>query len=186
MDMIEFNPLSSLLPLQVPNVVAMTALATERRFNLRTRTNSLAAVSEAFAIALPDRMGDTSNNDGRCAICVGPDEWLISVAMEEGGAICKSADDVAVRVPLSLVEITDRECALRLDGPKAAYILKAACPIDVAAMQVGSAKRTLFDQADVLILRESEAAFRIQMLRSWAVHVCSLLAIVSREVATGL
>ena len=94
--------------------------------------------------------------------------------------------NLAQKTPLSLVETTDRDCSLRVAGPKAAYALKAVCPHDVEAMSVGTATRTLFDHADLLVVRETATSFRLQVLRSWTPHVTSLLSKIGREVATGL
>ena len=186
MNVVEYNPVLSLPSVLLPGVIELTPLATEARFNLRVRLSSLPEVSKALGCELPSRMGDMATNGGRRAISVGPDEWLLSASIDAGDDIKRAIGDLANRLPVSLVDVTDRECALRIDGPQSAYVLKAACPIDVSAMSVNTATRTLFDQADVLIVRESETTYRLQVLRSWSVHVASLLAVISREVATGL
>lgn len=184
MKIVEYNPISTVLPLHFPGVLDVTALETEARFNLRARSNALEDISKALGFALPTRMGDVADSRDRCVICVAPDEWLLSAPLGQRSEI-KAVFDKAT-LPLSLVEITDRECGFRISGSKAAYTLKAACPHNVSEMTVNTATRTLFEQADVTVLRESETSYRLQMLRSWSVHVASLLAVIGREVATGL
>ncbi|WP_018240442.1 sarcosine oxidase subunit gamma [Ensifer sp. BR816] len=186
MNIAENNPLSSLPTLLLSGVFELMPVATEARFNLRARHSSVAEISRTIGINLPARMGDVVATQGKRAICVGPDEWLLSCEFENSSDLMTAVGELSRSTALSLVEITDRDCGLRVVGPKAAYALKAACPYDVEAMPQNTATRTLFDQADVLVVREGENSYRLQMLRSWSTHVGTLMAIIGREIAADL
>ena len=93
---------------------------------------------------------------------------------------------LSARLPLSLVDIGDREIALALEGPAALDLLATGCPLDLARMPVGAGTRTVFDTVQVVLTREAEDRFRLEVWRSFAPHVRALLAIAAEELAAGL
>ena len=89
-------------------------------------------------------------------------------------------------MPHSLTVISDREFTIAITGPRAQEFLTVACPLDLSRMAPGTAKRTLFDSAQVVLIRDAEDAFRIEVWRSFFPHVSELLVIAQREFACGL
>lgn len=148
------------------------------RLSLRVKPAHRAAVGHALGLDLPARVGARSTAGNTEALCLGPDEWLI--VAPEGRAPVRPA------APHSLVDISDREITLRLSGPAVLDLLAACCPRNVAAMPVGSAARTVFDSATVILWRDGPTDFRMDIWRSFAPHVRSLLAQVRTELAAGL
>ena len=53
-------------------------------------------------------------------------------------------------------------------------------------MPVGNGARTVFDAAQVVLVRESEDRFDLTVWRSFAPHVRELLETARRELAVGL
>ena len=94
--------------------------------------------------------------------------------------------ELAARIPLSAVEVSDREITWRLDGPAVLDLLATGCPLDLARMPTGSGTRTVFDTAQVVLTREAEDRFHLTVWRSFAPHVRALLDLATAELAAGL
>ncbi|MFD2236917.1 sarcosine oxidase subunit gamma [Aureimonas populi] len=179
-----FDPLDAIAPAPFAAPFAVRPAEPCARFSLRIDPASLAQASEAFGLSIPSRIGGVEGEEGRRAVCVGPDEWFLFCRPRDGAAL--PALFAALPAPLSLVEVSDRECALLVEGPRAAYALMAVCPLDLEAMAAGTATRTLFDKVAVLLVKETPERFRLEFWRSYAAHVHGLLETIGRELAAGL
>lgn len=164
--------------------VTIEELAPAARFALRVRAGHRAAVSAALALDLPMRVGDRVEANGREALCLGPDEWL--VLAPESTAPAAAAAAIYGEAPHSLVEISDREITLRLSGPQVLDLLATCCPRDVAALAVGRGVRTVFDSATVTLWRDGPETFRMDVWRSFLPHVRALLGLAEAELRAGL
>jgi len=164
--------------------VLVEDLAPVLRLSLRLKPVHRATLGQALGLDLPTRVGSRSSAAGTEALCLGPDEWLI--AAPEGTPLADAARAVYATAPHSLVDISDREITLRLSGPAVLDVLATCCPRNVAAIPVGSAARTVFDSATVILWRDGPTDFRMDVWRSFAPHVRSLLAQVQDEVTAGL
>jgi len=163
-------------PLQI-RVAADTA-----RFSLRIAPTLLAAASQAFALDLPPKIGAVAADGAKLAVCLGPDEWYLTAPLSEHDAVESRFAELYATVPHSLVDIGHREVSIEIEGPKAMLTLQSAIAFDIAAMPVASGRRTLFDKAQIVLLRTSEASFRIEVWRSFSEHVWGLLEATSREI----
>lgn len=159
--------------------VRVTELPPRARFSLRLREAGIAAASAALALELPRRIGQTTTAGGRRALMLGPDEWLIEGPDGDRPALPEG-------LPGALVDISDREIAFRIEGPRAAELLSIGIARDLRRLAPGRGCRTAFDSAQVVLLREAEDAFTLSVWRSFARHVADLLAIGQRELACGL
>lgn len=166
--------------------VSLSFPSTVARFSLRLRIADLAAASEAFGLVLPERIGATTRTDARRALCLGPDEWMLDAPAEGEADIVRAFAVALAEVPHSLVVIGDREIAVSLEGPQAVTLLSVGCPIDVAALPVGSGRRTVFDGVQVVLRREAPERFTLEIWRSFMPHVWALLNTGNRELALGL
>ncbi len=166
--------------------VSVAVLPPVARLNLRIAPADLDTASATFGLPLPGKIGQGQAKGDRAAWCLGPDEWLLHAPEVEQAAIV--ADFAAVRAltPHSLTVISDREFTIAITGPSAQELLSVACPLDLLRMAPGTAKRTLFDSAQVVLIRDSDDAFRIEVWRSFFPHVSELLDIALREFACGL
>jgi sarcosine oxidase subunit gamma len=149
-----------------------------------TRISLRLADPAASGIGLPVQVGSRSVDGTRTALCLAPDEWLVEVP--EAGRDGLLAALAGTTVPMSAVEVSDREITLALEGPGVLDLVATGCPRDLARMPVGSGARTVFDTAQVVLTREAEDRFHLTVWRSFLPHVRALLDIAQRELAAGL
>ena len=174
-------PLSAFPPAtQVETPAAkVSSILPKPRFSLRAR-GDLAPLEQALGVALPRKIGQTVKGAVELA-CLGPDEWLVLAA--DPAPIVDACAGVYARLPHSLVEITAREVSFVIEGPRAAELMTIGCARDIDAIPVGSARRTLFDGATVILWRDAETRFRIDVWNSFAPHLLHLLQVGARELA---
>ena len=165
--------------------VAIAILPPVARFNLRVRPADIAAASKAFGVTLPERIGQGAHAAGRSSWALGPDEWLLHAPESEASGIAAAFATIRADTPHSLVDISDRELAIAVEGARAEELLTAGCPIDLRRIDPGDAKRTVFDTAQIVLLRDAPDRFRIEVWRSFASHVEDLLHTVNAELASG-
>lgn len=173
-------------PVNSFDAVSVAVLPPVARFNLRIAPADLAVASKAFGVSLPEKIGQGTQDGQRAAYCIGPDEWLLQAAEADQSAIVSAFDSARANTPNSLTVISDREHSIAITGPAAIDLLSVACPLDLSRMAVGSAKRTVFDYAQVVLIRDGEDAFRLEVWRSYFPHVHGLLQIAIKEFAAGL
>ena len=70
-------------------------------------------------------------------------------------AIASAFAGLYADLPHSLVEISDREIAVTLEGPEATTLLTVGCPVDVAGFDVSTGARTIFDGVQVVLYRDA-------------------------------
>jgi sarcosine oxidase, subunit gamma len=168
--------------LHVEAALVMRPAADAARFSLRIDPKHLDAASTAFGLRFPETIGHMVQGGGRTAVALGPDEWYLMAPLPEGEPIERSFAALYASVIHSLVDISDREVGIELEGARAALALQSAIAFDVEAMPVGSGCRTVFDRVQIILLRETEHRFRIEVWRSFADHVGQLIEAVAREV----
>ena len=113
-----------------PALLSMTPVNAIPRFSLRVASTDIAAAGDAFGLTLPDTIGSCSDAGGRRALCLGPDEWYLTM---EIGSLAPAVADLADRMrPLrhSLVDISDRDIGIDVTGRAAAEVLSSGCPLD--------------------------------------------------------
>lgn len=172
-------------PVKSFDAVSVTVLPTVARFNLRITPGDLAIASKAFGLKLPGKIGQGAAKGARSAWCLGPDEWLLHAPEAEQPAIVAAFASTRAGTPHSLTVISDREFTIGINGRRAAELLSVGCPLDLALMAPGTAKRTVFDSAQVVLICDGAEAFRIEVWRSFFPHVHELLEIATRELASG-
>jgi sarcosine oxidase subunit gamma len=138
------------------------------RFSLR--------LADSTGLDLPVAINSSLTANGRTALRLGPDEFLLLLPEGEAPA-------TAFPQPHALVDISHRQSAILLDTPHAAAMLNAGCPLDLdeRAFPVGMATRTLFMKADIVLWRTGGDSFHIEVWRSFAPYVWSLLKVVGQE-----
>ena len=154
------------------------------RFSLRIDPSAAATAATAFGAPLPARIGQTAPSGGRLALQLGPDEWQLIAPLSEGDAIVESFG--RLQAPHSLVDVGHREVGILVEGEAASLALSSAIAFDIEEMPVGTGCRTVFDKAQIILIRETENRFRIEVWRSFADHVRHILHAVSREIALDI
>lgn len=172
------------IPGNTASRLSIRAAEETARFSLRIDPAAVEAAGTAFGVPLPTRIGGFTAAGGRTALQLGPDEWMLTAPVAEGDGVADAF--AALREPHSLVDIGHRETGILVEGEAAALALRSAIAFDVEAMAVGTGCRTLFDKAQIVLVREDKNRFRIEVWRSFADHVRGLLNAVSREIALGL
>ena len=163
---------------------AARALPFATRFSLRGGADVVAPVTAAFGVAPPLKPLGSAAAGERAALWQGPDEWLL-IAEAEAGDLGAKLEAALGDVFHTLVDISHRQVALALEGPTAARLLAAGCPLDLdlSAFPVGMATRTLFVKAEIGLWRRAETSFRLETLRSFAPYVAHMLVEAARDQA---
>ncbi|MCX2725258.1 sarcosine oxidase subunit gamma [Roseibium salinum] len=165
------------------SAVTVTLLAPVARLSLRAREAELPALSTALGIELPTRVGARAASGTTEVLCLGPDEWQILAAEADAPGLIAACAGVYDQAPHSLTEITDREISVQIEGPKAADLLTLGCPRDIDRLSEGEGRRTLLDGSTVVLWRDGADRFRVDIWRSFAPHVLSLLETGCAELA---
>lgn len=124
--------------------------------------------------------------DSRAALWLGPDEWLLLAPPGQAQSLIASIAEKLAGIPHALVEISDRNQGLLLDGPGSEDVLSAGCPLDldIASFPVDACTRTLFGKAEIVLWRTSPQSFRLEVARSFLPYVIGLLDLAVRDAAT--
>ncbi len=132
------------------------------RYSLRARQPQ--ALEKLLGIKVPTKIGAT---EGGIA-CLGPDEWLmrapagISIPLGEGLAI-------------AVTDVSERSICLNVEGPDAARLLMSGCPLDLDRFAVGRATRTIYETVEIIVIRNSEHCFHVEVWRSFAAWLWTAL-----------
>lgn len=157
------------------------------RFVFRGDAAAAAKAGAAFGAALPQSPLAAESTGERAALWQGPDEWLLLARPSTEGpqavdALARSlAGEIAAALgetPHSLVDVSERNVALLLEGPGAADLLNAHVFLDLdpAAFPVGMVTRTLFTKAEIVLWRTGEQNFAVECWSSFAPYVEGHLA----------
>lgn len=135
--------------------VTLSLAAPMTRFSLRARQTE--RLEQLLGLKLPRKIGATEAG----AACLGPDEWLLRAP---AGTILPSG----AGLPVAITEVSERSVCLIAEGPLAAQVLAAGCPLDLDRFAVGRATRTVFETVEIVLLRTGETRFEIEVWRSFA------------------
>jgi len=124
---------------------------------------------------LPGKVGQGAAKGDGAAYCLGPDEWLLHTSEGEQADIVAAFAAIRTKTPHSLTVLSDREIAIGIEGARAEELMTVGCPVNLARMKSGTAKRTVFDAAQVVLLRDAPDRFRMEVRRSFFPHVHELL-----------
>lgn len=125
------------------------------RYSLRARQAQ--ALETLLGVKVPNKIGAT---EGGMA-CLGPDEWLLRTPI--GTNLPNGAG-----LPVAITDISERSICLAIEGPGAAHLLMAGCPLDLDRFAVGRATRTIFETVEITIIREGDSRFQVEVWRSFA------------------
>ncbi len=164
-----------------PSSIGPAAPAT--RFIFRGPPEAARLCGGAFGCALPAEACRARHEEGRAALWLGPDEWLL-LAPDAVAPDAVAPADLASQiekavgdVPHSLVDVSHRQVGVEVKGPGAAALINAGCPLDLdrRAFPLDMSTRTLLAKADITLWREAEEVFRIEVARSFAPYVMNFL-----------
>jgi heterotetrameric sarcosine oxidase gamma subunit len=145
------------------------------RVIVRADPPTASAIGGMLGVTLPTEPCHATTSSDRAALWLGPDEWLVlageDAAFSEPGACA------------SIVDVSHRDTAVSVSGPRAEWAINAFCALDLhpAAFPVGMCTRTVFGKAQIVLWRTGEAAFHIEVARSFAPYVWACLEEARRE-----
>jgi sarcosine oxidase, subunit gamma len=125
------------------------------RYSLRARQAQ--ALETLLDVKVPQKIGAT---EGGIA-CLGPDEWLMRAPR---GTTIAPGDGME----LAITDISERAICLIVEGPRAAKVLMSGCPLDLEMFVAGRAARTIFETVEIILIRETEDRFHVEVWRSFA------------------
>ncbi|MGE7367627.1 sarcosine oxidase subunit gamma [Neorhizobium sp. NPDC001467] len=167
------------------SVVRLEPAAPAERISLRLAAADIVAMSAALGVDLPTKPKTSTCADGRTALWLGPDEWLVIAddMGEIGTGLTASA--AKATVPHSATDVSHRNTAILVSGPGAATAINTGCPQDLSlnAFPVGACSRTIFGKVEIVLLRTAEDAFRVEVWRSFSDYAFGLLAEGARDAA---
>jgi sarcosine oxidase, subunit gamma len=154
--------------------VKLAVLQPAERISLRAPEASVAALSKALGVTLPNQPKTSASKAGRTALWLGPDEWLVI----DETAKDPLADCARVTALHSAVGISHRNVAIAVTGSAAAATINSGCPQDLSldAFPVGAASRTILGKVEILLLRTASDAFRVECWRSFSDYVFAFLS----------
>jgi sarcosine oxidase, subunit gamma len=161
----------------------LRALLPMARFVFRGRAAATEAAGRAFGLPLPAAACRASSDGALAALWLGPDEWLLLAAEANAAAIARRFSIALAGVAHSLVDVSHRNVALTITGPRAASALNHGCPLDLslAAFPVAACTRTILGKAEIVLWRIAQARFHVEIGRSFAAYVWRLLDEARRE-----
>ena len=161
--------------------VTLAVLPPAERISLRAPAASVAALSKALGVALPQTPKTAATKDRRSALWLGPDEWLV---IDEAGKD-PLADCAEVKALHSAVGISNRNIAIAVTGPAAATTVNAGCPQDLslAAFPVGACSRTILGKIEIVLVRTAEDGFRVECWRSFSDYAWTFLMEAAKDAA---
>jgi sarcosine oxidase subunit gamma len=163
-----------------PNV-KVAVLPPAERVSLRAPEASVASLSRALGVTLPQKPKASAGKNGRIAFWLGPDEWFV---IDEAGGD-PLADCAKAKALHSAVGVSHRNVAFAVSGAGAAATIGAGCPQDLslAAFPVGACSRTVLGKSEILLYRPQADTFRVECWRSFSDYVFTFLVEAARDAA---
>ncbi|WP_372424037.1 sarcosine oxidase subunit gamma [Salinarimonas chemoclinalis] len=164
--------------------VAIAPLPPRTRLSLRLRPAAAADVGAVAGLSLDMPITATRAADGRRALRLGPDEWLLLADADEAEELTALVTAGLAGTFHALVDVSHRSCGLAVTGAGAGAALNAGCPLDLSpkAFPIGTATRTVLAKTEILLARLDADAFEVECWRSWADYLRGFLL----EAARGL
>jgi len=164
--------------IDIPEVLlsgAVTAglVAEKRRYNLRIKAGDVAAFKKTSKLKLPVKINTASISNDMSCFKLGPDEWIVIADPSKRQELDAVFHDMSNVLTFSVTDISHRNVALELSGPKAETLLNVGCPLDLslAAFPIGKVTRTVFESAQIMIARVDEQSFYVETWRSFGPYL---------------
>ena len=153
------------------------ALGPATRFIFQGGAAARDAAGRAFGIAFPRDACRAESARTRAALWLGPDEWLLLSPPGEERSVFAALESSLAGVAHSLVDVTHRQVAISVNGPRARDLLASGCPLDLdpGAYPVGMCTRTLLAKAEVVLWRRSAEEYHLETGRSFSGYVLGWL-----------
>ena len=153
------------------------------RFVFRGDAAARGAAGTAFGMAFPESACRATGDGSRAALWLGPDEHLLLAADGEGSSIETALSRALDGYTHSLVDVSHRQVAIRVQGPRAEWLLESQCPLplNLRDFPPGMCTRTVFAKSEIVLWRTSAEVFHLEVWRSFATYVVELLREIESE-----
>jgi sarcosine oxidase, subunit gamma len=141
------------------------------------------AAGKAFGLALPEDACRAHADAERAALWLGPDEQLLLAPAGQAQHLQAELSAALQGLAHSLVDVSQRQSALLVSGPRVRDLLASGCPLDLdpVAFPAGMCARTLFAKAEVVLWRRSAEEYHLEVARSFAGYVLEWMREVNRS-----
>ncbi|MEM6988806.1 MAG: sarcosine oxidase subunit gamma family protein [Pseudomonadota bacterium] len=132
---------------------------------------------------VPTSVGDRIEHDGVRVLCVGPDEWLLHLALDKVAAEIDRLQHALTGQHAAVVDVSDYYTVLELSGVHTRDVLAKLTPLDVTAeaMPTGANQQTRMAKCSVLLMMQSDHCARLQVRWSHAEYLRDYLEEAARE-----
>jgi sarcosine oxidase subunit gamma len=134
------------------------------------------AAAARVPFALPREPSTWSRGEGREALWLGPDEWLLVAAPGQAPALVAELETALDGLHRSVVDVSAYRTVVELAGDGRFDLLAQGCGLDLhpRSWRDGHCAQTLLDRVPVL-LQERDQATRIFVRASFATHLAGWL-----------
>jgi sarcosine oxidase subunit gamma len=159
------------------SMVELTLQPPSARFIFQGGQVARKTAGDAFRLVLPTQACRANAGDGRAALWLGPDEYLLLAPADAMRTIAVELTTALAGTPHSLVDVSARQVAWQLRGPDASAILNSGCPLDLnpEIFPPGSCVRTIFYKAQIVLWRKAAEEYHLDVWRSYSDYVRELL-----------
>lgn len=162
-----------------PNVISLRADAASR---------ALSAAGQRLGLELTMPVIRATAAQGRAALRIGPDEWLIDTGSEKASIVAEELCRSLGQDHASIIDISDGVAAFDIAGAHAVDLLRKGCAIDLhpAAFAADTATRTALAQATIVLwCLENPRHWRFYVDRSFAGYIWAWLRDAGQEFSVG-
>ena len=153
--------------------VTVSLIGERTRYNLRLKKEDVAEIKKATGLKLSSKICGSSIAGDTICMKLGPDEWVVITDTKEGTNLGKALAKVSKDFVCSVTDISHRNVGFEISGRDAAKLVNVGCPMDLSldAFPVGKVTRTIFESAQIMLLRTGDDSFRIETWRSFAPYL---------------
>ena len=172
-----------------PAVEGISERAFEGQLILRGNADArfLDAVRGVCGIEPPVSPNTVATAGAKRMAWLGPNEWLLTAPEGEESALRAALEAALAGQHAAVVDVSDGNTVIVLEGADAVEILAGECPLDLhpRAFPVGRCSQTLLGKSNVMIVRETADRFAILVRRSFAPYAWALLRHIAAQRRAG-
>ena len=171
--------------------VALVARPARARLNFRLDpedAEALAAVGGVLGTALPLVPSTASTADGRTALWLGPDEWLLCAPAAADAALLDALGAALDGRHHALTDVSAMYATLALSGAGAREVLMKGCRLDLhaRAFALGACVQTALARAQAILHMTDDApTYEITVRNSFSVYLATWLLDAMAEYGSG-
>jgi sarcosine oxidase subunit gamma len=155
------------------------------QYSLRVKREDMAKFKTASGWALSSKIGGSRVTRNYSVYCLGPDEWQLSVDLSKKDAVQRKMIGLGKKFIFSYADISHRNVTFKLTGPMAAQMINVGCPLDLSldAFPINKCTRTVFENAEIMLLRTADDEFSVQTWRSFGPYLVGFFTKYSKDQA---